>query len=137
MVDGTIDCLVSDHAPHGVQEKELVFVRAPFGIIGLETALPLFIKALIEPGLLDWPGLIERMTVRPATVLGLAKGTLRPGADADVTLIDPAARWTIDAATFQSKSRNCPFDGWTVTGRPVTTIVGGTVKYRDGEILAA
>ncbi len=129
VADGTIDCLVSDHAPHGIQEKELEFVYAPFGIIGLETAMPLFIKALIEPGVIDWPALIERLTIRPARVLSLNKGTLTPGADADVTLIDPDMDWTIDVKQFKSKSRNCPFDGWTVRGRSVTTIVGGEVKY--------
>jgi dihydroorotase len=130
LVDGTIDCLVTDHAPHGVQEKEREFLDAPFGIIGLECALPLYVKALIEPGLMDWPAVIERMTIRPSQVLSLEKGTLAAGADADVTLIDPDARWTIDARQFRSKSRNCPFDGWSATGRAVCTIVGGQVKYR-------
>lgn len=131
VVEGTIDCLASDHAPHGTQEKELVFTAAPFGIIGLETALPLYVKALITPGLLDWPDLIDRMTVRPARVLGLAKGTVAVGADADVTLIDPQAEWTIDVSRFRSKSRNSPFDGWAVRSRVVATIVGGDVKYYE------
>jgi len=134
VVDGTIDCLVSDHAPHGIQEKELVFADAPFGIVGLETALPLFIKALVTPGLLDWPQLIRRMTVNPARVLGLPKGSLAVGADADVTLIDPDVVWTIDIANFRSKSSNSPFGGWEVRGRAVATIVGGQVKYRDGQV---
>jgi dihydroorotase len=136
VVDGTIDCLVSDHAPHATQKKELVFVAAPFGIVGLETALPLFVKALITPGLLDWPGLIERMTIRPARVLGLTKGTLREGADADITLIDPETEWTIDASKFRSKSRNSPFGGWKVKARAVATVVGGEIKYRDREMNA-
>jgi len=130
VVDGTIDCLVTDHAPHGIQEKELEFLYAPFGIIGLETALPLYIKALVTTGLLDWPALIERLTHRPAQVLSLNKGTLAVGADADVTIIDPKINWTIDAKQFKSKSRNCPFDGWQVTGRAVTTIVRGKMKYQ-------
>ncbi|UCD27429.1 MAG: dihydroorotase, partial [Planctomycetota bacterium] len=130
IVDGTIDCLASDHAPHGMQEKELEFFYAPFGIIGLESALPLYIKALITPGRLDWPALIERMTLSPAKVLLLNKGTLEVGAEADVTIIDPDLKWTIDAKQFNSKSRNCPFDGWQVTGRAVTTIVGGKVQYQ-------
>lgn len=130
LADGTIDCLVTDHAPHGIQEKELEFLDAPFGIIGLETALPLFVRALIEPGVLDWPAMIERMTVRPARVLSLPKGTLSPGADADITVIDPQERWRIDARRFRSKSLNCPFDGQEVTGRAVYTIVGGDIKYR-------
>ncbi len=129
VAEGTIDCLVTDHAPHGIQEKELEFLNAPFGIIGLETALPLYIKALVGPDVLDWPGLIDRMTVGPARVLSLKKGTLSIGADADVTIIDPDLEWTIDARQFKSKSRNSPFHGWQVRGRAVTTIVGGQIKY--------
>ncbi len=136
VADGTIDALVTDHAPHGIQEKELEFLYAPFGIIGLETALPLVAKALIAPGLLAWPALIERLTVGPARVLSLNKGTLSPGADADVTLIDPNLQWTIDAGQFKSKSKNCPFDGRPVTGRAVTTIVGGEVKHQFGRVTA-
>jgi len=130
VVDGTIDCLACDHAPHGMQEKELEFLYAPFGIIGLETALPLYIKALIEPKLLDWPALIECMTVKPAKVLSLDKGTLNIGADADVTIIDPAIEWTVDTKQFKSKSRNSPFNGWQVKGRAITTIVGGKIKHQ-------
>jgi len=130
LADGTIDCLVSDHAPHGIQQKELEFLDAPFGIIGLETALPLYVQALIDPGVLSWPTLIEKLTCRPARILSLDKGTLSVGSDGDVTLIDPERRWTIDASQFQSKSRNCPFDGWQVRGRAVATIVGGRLKHR-------
>jgi len=130
VVDGTLDCLVTDHAPHGIQQKELEFLDAPFGIIGLENALPLYVKALISPGLLDWPALIERMTVRAARVLSLNKGTLSVGADGDLTVIDPDAEWTIDAGQFRSKSRNCPFDGSQVAGRAVATIVSGQIKYQ-------
>jgi dihydroorotase len=130
LIDGTIDCLATDHAPHGIQQKELEFLDAPFGIIGLESALPLYVKALIEPGHLEWPALIEKMTVRPARILSLNKGTLAVGADADVTVIDPKRTWTIDAAQFASKSRNCPFHDWPVAARPVATIVAGQIKYR-------
>jgi len=130
VADGTIDCLITDHAPHGIQEKELEFLYAPFGIVGLETALALFIKALIAMRRMDWPAMIERMTINPAQVLSLKKGTLAVGADADVTVIDPALEWTIDAKQFKSLSRNSPFDGWRVSGRAVMTIVGGKVKYQ-------
>jgi dihydroorotase len=130
LADGTIDCLVTDHAPHGIQEKEREFLDAPFGVIGLESALPLYIKALIEPSVMGWPEMIERMTLRPARVLSLEKGTLADGADADVTIIDPAVRWKIDVRQFRSKSRNCPFDGWEVTGRAAYTIVAGRIKYQ-------
>jgi dihydroorotase len=129
--DGTIDCLATDHAPHLAEEKELEFQNAPFGIIGLEGALALYAKALVEPGHIDWMRLIELMTIKCAEIVRLdAKGTLREGADADVTIIDPQMRWTIDAEQFASKSRNCPFNGWEVTGRATATIVGGAVKWR-------
>jgi len=127
--DGTIDCLATDHAPHLCEEKELEFAYAPFGIIGLECALPLYLKALVEPGHIDWMRLIELTTTRPAAIIKSTKGTLQEGADADVTIIDPNRRWKIDADQFKSKSRNCPFNNWEVTGRAVTTIVGGEVKW--------
>lgn len=130
--DGTIDCIVTDHAPHGIEEKELEFPRAPFGVIGLETALPVLVKTLIEPGLLTWPQLIAALTVKPAGVLQVPKGTLAVGADADVTVIDPDLAWTIDAAAFRSRSRNTPFQGLRVRGRAVAVIVGGRVVHRHG-----
>lgn len=129
VVEGYIDCLATDHAPHGIQEKELEFLSAPFGIVGLESALPLYIKALVTPGLIDWPTLIDRMSTRPARVMSLDKGTLSIGADADVTLIDPDTEWTIDIKRFKSKARNCPFNGWKVRGRATCTIVGGQARY--------
>ena len=127
--DGTIDCLATDHAPHLAEEKELEFVYAPFGIIGLECALPLYVKALVEPGHITWMQLIELMTTRGAQIVRLDKGTLQEGKDADVTIIDPNHSWTIDCAKFVSKSRNCPFTGWEVGCRAVMTIVGGEVKW--------
>lgn len=131
--DGTIDCLVTDHAPHSEQEKELGFVEAPFGIIGLETAVPLFIRALIEPKRIDWPRLIAAMSTNPARLLRVPGGTLKPGAPADVTLIDPEIEHTIDVTQSRSKSRNSPFDGWRVRGRAVCTIVGGEIRFRVHE----
>jgi dihydroorotase len=128
--DGTIDCLATDHAPHRAEEKELEFQFAPFGIIGLECALALYIKALVEPGHIDWMKLIELMTVRPAGIIHQPLGTLQAGAAADVTIIDPALTWTIDPDQFVSKSRNCPFKGWKVKGRAVATLVGGELKWR-------
>ncbi len=138
VADGTIDCLVTDHAPHAADEKkEWDFQAAPFGIVGLEVALPLFIKALVEPGHLDWPGLIERMTIRPAQVLGLKKGTLNVGADADVTIFDPAETWTVDVEQFRSKCQNCPYDGWQLKGRVTHTIVAGAVRFAISQPAAA
>ena len=132
VVDGTIDCFATDHAPHLAEEKELEFQNAPNGIIGLEGALALYAKAVVEPGHVDWMRLIELMTINAARIVKLddRKGTLREGADADVTIIDPAMAWTIDKEQFASKSRNCPFHGWKVTGRATHTIVGGAVKWR-------
>ena len=127
--DGTIDCLATDHAPHLAEEKELEFAYAPFGVLGLECALPLYVKALVEPGHVDWLKLIDLMSSRPAQIIKSGKGTLREGADADVTIIDPNLKWTVEVEQFKSKSRNCPFDGWQVSGRAVATIVAGDVKW--------
>ena len=112
-----------------VKEKELEFLAAPFGIASLECALALYIKALIEPGILDWSGLISLMTHRPAGVIGIDKGTIAEGDRADITIIDPDAEYTIDAAKFESKSRNCPYSNWQVTGRVQKTIVAGEIRY--------
>ena len=129
--DGTIDCLVSDHAPHGRQDKEHEFQQAPFGIIGLETSLGLFIKALIETKLIDWPALIAAMSTRPAQLLGVSGGSLRVGELADITIIDPEREWTVNAEEMRSLSRNTPFDGWKLRGRAAATIVGGEFQHRD------
>ncbi len=128
--DGTIDVICTDHAPHAAEKKMQELDRAPFGIVGLETALGLVITKLIEPGHLTWPQAIEKLTINPARVLGIPKGTLAVGADADVTIIDPEREWTVDKDQFRSKSHNTPFDGWKLRGRADTVIVGGRVKYR-------
>jgi len=128
--DGSIDCLASDHAPHEREEKELEFAFAPFGVIGLESSLAVYIRELIAAKVLSWPELIAKMTLNPARILGIDRGTLSKGAVADVTLIDPDLQWTIDAEKFLSKSRNCPFHGQSVRGRAVLTIVAGHIKFR-------
>jgi dihydroorotase len=129
--DGTIDCLATDHAPHTAAAKAKGLVAAPPGVIGLESALAVYVRALIEPGILDWPELIRRLTVNPARVLGLPYGTLAVGAAADVTVIDPDAEWVIDPAQFASRALNCPFAGWKVKGRVKWTLVGGRIAYED------
>ena len=128
LIDGTLSVLATDHAPHAPEKKERELDQAPNGILGLETFLPLCVTHLIETGRLTWPAMLAKMTVNPAGVLGIDRGTLKAGRPADVTVIDPKAKWTIDATKFQSKSRNTPFHGTAVTGRAVATIVGGAVK---------
>jgi len=130
VAEGVIDCVATDHAPHAAEEKELEFALAPDGIIALECAVGLYAKALIDTGLMDWPDLIERMTAAPAAALGLAAGILAVDGEADVTVIDPKADYTVDINAWRSKSRNCPYHGWRLSARAVCTIVGGQVKYR-------
>ncbi|HEV2947382.1 MAG TPA: dihydroorotase [Gemmataceae bacterium] len=127
--DGTLEVIATDHAPHAPEKKMRELDQAPNGIIGLETLLPICVMSLIEPGHLTWPQLIEKLTVNPARVLGIDRGTLKPGVKADVTVIDPKVEWTIDPNSFRSKSRNCPFAGWKVRGRAHTVLVNGKVKY--------
>ncbi len=129
IAEGLVDALVTDHAPHLQSEKELEFLAAPFGIASLECALSLYVKALIEPGILDWPGLIELMTARPAKIIGVDKGTLGKGKQADVTIIDPDCEYKIDVKKFRSKSKNCPYHGWQVKGKVEKTIVGGEIRF--------
>jgi dihydroorotase len=133
IAEGLVDALVSDHAPHLQSEKELEFLAAPFGIASLECALGLYVKALVEPGILNWPGLIKLMTEKPAKIIGVDKGTLSPGKQADVTIIDPQAKYKIDVNKFRSKSRNCPYHGWEVTGKVEKTIVGGEIRFSAGD----
>lgn len=128
--DGTIDVICTDHAPHALEKKMRELDQAPFGIVGLETALGLVVTKLIEPGVLDWPSAIAKLTMNPARVLGINKGTLAVGADADVTIIDPAYEWTVDPARFRSRSKNTPFGGWRLRGRADTVIVAGEIRYR-------
>jgi len=131
LIDGVLECVATDHAPHHYEEKEREFDDAPFGIVGLETALAVCIGELVKPGDLPLFDLIERMSTAPARLMGIEGGTLRPGSRADLVLFDPEEAWTVDPATFRSKSRNTPFSGWEVTGRVKRTIVGGETRYRD------
>ncbi len=127
--DGLVDALATDHAPHLQSEKELEFLAAPFGIAGIECALSLYVKALIETQVTDWAGMLSMLTWRPAGVLKVDKGRIGVGNRADITIIDPDAEWVIDADAFYSKSRNCPYHGWTVKGKPLATLVAGEVRY--------
>lgn len=130
--DGTITVLATDHAPHSPDEKALPFEEAPFGLIGLQTALPLFAEALVRTKAITWKRLIEMMTVEPARLCGLdamGLGRLAPGGPADVSIIDPDAAWTIRGADLPGTSRNTPFEGRAVRGRAVATIVAGRVAH--------
>jgi dihydroorotase len=134
--DNTIEVIATDHAPHAREKKMREIDQAPFGIIGLETLVPITVISLIEKGHLTWPEALAKLTCNPAALLGLTdKGTLRAGVDADITIIDPNVRWTIDPARFRSKSRNTPFGGWEVRGRAHTVIVGGDVRFTRGGIV--
>jgi dihydroorotase len=132
LIDGTIEVICTDHAPHAEEKKMQELDQAPFGIVGLETALGLVITQLIKPGHLDWPTALAKMTCNPARILGIDKGSLRVGADADVTIIDPEVTWKVDPRAFRSKSTNSPFCGWTLRGRADTVIVGGAVRHVAG-----
>ncbi len=128
LADGTIDTIATDHAPHAAQEKQMEFDKAPFGIVGFETALPLTL-ALVDEGVLTLERAIEKLTSAPAKVFSLKAGTLEVGSHADVVLFDPARAWVVDPSQFNSKSRNTPFGGWNVKGKVVKTIMGGKVVY--------
>jgi len=131
IADGTLSILASDHAPHADFEKEVEFDAAPFGIVGLETELGLFLELLVHKyRKIDIGRLIEMYTVEPARLLKLAAGTLSIGAVADVTLIDPNLEWTVKIDMFQSASRNSPFNGWQLRGRAVRTIVSGKTVWK-------
>ncbi|MFQ5537077.1 MAG: dihydroorotase [Gemmatimonadota bacterium] len=132
LADGTLDILATDHAPHHYDEKEAAFTDAPFGIVGLETALGLVLTHVVGEGVLDLPAMVERMSCQPARAFGLPGGTLKPGSPADVTVFDAEERWQVDPARFHSRSRNTPFGGWELQGRVRYTLVEGRVVYEGG-----
>ena len=134
LADGTIDALATDHAPHADFEKDQEFSEAPFGIIGLESAVGVGLTKLVSAGILSIGQFIEKMSCAPARILRLPHGTLKEGADADLTILDLNKEWVIDAVQFQSKSRNCPFDGWKVKGAPWMTVVGGKIVMQEGKL---
>jgi dihydroorotase len=130
IADGTVEVLATDHAPHAAYEKEVEFSAAPFGIVGLETAVGLFCDLLLhEHRVADVPRLVEMLTVNPARLLGLDRGTLACGAAGDVTILDPAREWVVDKDKFASKARNTPFHGRALRGRAVRTIVAGRTVW--------
>jgi dihydroorotase len=133
LADGSIDAIATDHAPHHYDEKEVEFDRAPFGIVGLETAVPLVFDRLIHAGHIGLPRMIELLSVNPARILRVEGGTLAPGARADVTLLAPDLPVIVSAARFRSKSKNTPFDGWNLRGGVGATIVGGRIVYVNAD----
>ena len=131
IADGTVDVIATDHAPHHYDEKQVEFDRAPFGIIGLETAVPLALDRLVHSGLIRLPRLIELLAVNPARILRVPGGTLSVGVPADVTILAPDLKVRIEAARMRSRSKNTPFDGWELRGGVAATIVGGRVVYQN------
>jgi dihydroorotase len=138
LADGTIDVIATDHAPHHYEEKEREFDDAPFGIVGLETALGVCSRHLVETGIITLPELVDRMSCAPARIMRLDGGTLQKGSPADIVVFDPAEEWVVDPAQFLSRSRNTPYSGLTLLGRVKRTIVGGRTRYaQDVEVRAA
>jgi dihydroorotase len=133
--DGSIDVIATDHAPHHADEKALEYDRAPFGIVGLETAVPLCLDRLVHAGVIGLPRLVELLSANPARVLGLPGGTIREGDPADLTILSPDTPVTIEAKSLRSKSKNTPFDGWTLKGAVAATMVGGRTAYVNESIL--
>ncbi len=130
IADGTIDCIVTDHAPHTKEDKEVGFDGAPFGLIGLETSLALTLTELVKPGIIDLPKMVDKMSTTPARIVGLAnKGSIKEGYDADIAIMDPDKEWAVTLEGFASKSKNSPFIGRTLKGQVQYTVCGGKVVY--------
>jgi dihydroorotase len=134
LIDGSIDAIATDHAPHHADEKSVEFDQAPFGITGLETAIPLVFDRLVHPGLITLQRAIELLAINPAKILNVPGGTLSEGVPADITLLAPDLKVTIDPARSRSKSRNTPFGGWTLRGGVAATIVGGRMVYTNDAV---
>jgi dihydroorotase len=137
LADGTIDAVATDHAPHAAHDKEHAFAEAAFGMLGLETALGVVAMTMVETGLLDWAGVAERMSVRPAAIARLADHgrAIEVGNPANLTLVDPTGAWRVDPERLASRSRNTPFAGQTLPARVVATLLRGRVIAREGAIV--
>jgi len=136
IADGTVDVIATDHAPHHYDEKKVEFDRAPFGIVGLETAVPLTFDRLVHAGHISLRRMIELLSVNPARVLKLPGGTLSEGAAADITVLAPDLSVRIEAAKLRSRSKNTPFDGWSLRGGVAATIVGGRTVFVNSDVFA-
>jgi dihydroorotase len=139
LADGTVDCVATDHAPHAIEDKETEWGAARPGMLGLQTALSVVIDTMVEPGRLDWRGVADRMSVRPARIGGLADHgrPIAVGEPANLVLVDPATRWTVSPAALASRSRNTPYAGRTLPGRVVATLLRGRLTSRDGVVAEA
>lgn len=133
--DGTIDCIVTDHAPHADHEKAREFELAPFGMTGLETSLGVILTYLVDPGLITYNELVELMAIKPREILRLDQVTLKQGSVADITIFDPEVTWTVQSDDMYSKSHNSGFLGYTLKGRATDVFVGGTVTCKDGVVV--
>jgi dihydroorotase len=134
IVDGTVDCFTTDHAPHTADEKSRPFSDAPFGIVGLETALALTLTYLVDPGHLTLARAVELWTEAPRRIFGLPEVTLEPGSQADLVLFDPGAPWTVEPSLFHTKGRHTPFAGWRLKGRVLITMLEGRVTHSAGDV---
>ena len=134
IADGTVDVIATDHAPHHYDEKRVEFDQAPFGITGLETAVSLVLDRLVHTGAITLSRFVELLSINPARILGIPGGSLAEGAPADISILAPDLTVTVSAATMRSKSKNTPFDGWTLRGGVAATIVGGRPVYVNDEV---
>ena len=134
VVDGTVDCIVTDHAPHADHEKAREFELAPFGMTGIETSVGLVVGNLVNTGKITWQRMVELMSVNPRRILGIERVAIEPGCRADLTVIDPDLKWTVTEDCFESRSKNCGFIGWELTGRATDVYVGGYATMEDGVI---
>ena len=135
VIDGTVDCIVTDHAPHADHEKAREFELAPFGMTGIETSVGLVVGNLVNPGKITWERMVELMSVNPRRILGIDRVAIERGSRADLTIIDPTLTWTVDEEDFESKAKNSGFVGWELTGRAIDVYVGGKPTMLDGVIL--
>ena len=134
VVDGSVDCIVTDHAPHAAYEKEREFAHAPFGMIGLESSLGLMLTELVKPGTIDVARLVEVMAINPRRVLSLDPVSIAAGSVADITVFDPSIEWTVGEDGYESKASNCGFEGWKLSGRATDVFVGGVCTLCDGVV---
>ena len=137
LADGSIDAIATDHAPHHADDKAVEFDKAPFGIIGLETAIPIVLDRLLHTGRISIGHIVELLTTNPARILGLPGGSLAPGAPADVTVLAPDATTLLRADAFRSRARNTPFDGWQLRGAVAAVLIGGRTAYVNDQVTAA